>query len=383
MRLGLQKMRGELGAWRGGRWHEPLPAPARTPAPTCSARCPTTSTRASPRTCASARPAGARSPTCRVAADALPLRRPGRAAGGAARADHGGRAEAADARPAATASDAAAPRRPRSPRQPAAAAPARPAPLPWRRARCSHSALRSARSSRSASADASASRAEARAGRRWPRRQRALRSRTTATRACACATCRRRRRARLPGVAPAGWPSTRPDRRPLHRARRHGDGRRARRRRGASSRCWSPPSRAARSRRADPVIIVRRGSPAEAAAAPCTVDPWRRRSRDRHPDLLSPSGPRDGRRAARSAGVDLPGLHDADARRHALPECSRQRTQVRTLGSTRSEPRVTVALMIVCAVAFLASGSVRRPLRRRQPLDPRLRAVRPSDRRRR
>jgi membrane associated rhomboid family serine protease len=40
------------------------------------------------------------------------------------------------------------------------------------------------------------------------------------------------------------------------------------------------------------------------------------------------------------------------------PECSRQRTQVRTLGSTRSEPRVTVALMIACGVAFLASGSL-------------------------
>ncbi len=40
------------------------------------------------------------------------------------------------------------------------------------------------------------------------------------------------------------------------------------------------------------------------------------------------------------------------------PECSRQKTQVRTLGSTRSEPRVTVALVIACVVAFLASGSI-------------------------
>jgi membrane associated rhomboid family serine protease len=40
------------------------------------------------------------------------------------------------------------------------------------------------------------------------------------------------------------------------------------------------------------------------------------------------------------------------------PECSRQRTQVRSLASTRAEPRVTVAIIIACAVAFLASGSI-------------------------
>src|SRR3712207_4250038 len=40
------------------------------------------------------------------------------------------------------------------------------------------------------------------------------------------------------------------------------------------------------------------------------------------------------------------------------PECSRQKTQVRALGATRAEPRVTVALIIACVVAFLASGSL-------------------------
>jgi membrane associated rhomboid family serine protease len=39
------------------------------------------------------------------------------------------------------------------------------------------------------------------------------------------------------------------------------------------------------------------------------------------------------------------------------PECSRQKTPVRTLSSTHDEPRATVALIIACAVAFLASGS--------------------------
>jgi membrane associated rhomboid family serine protease len=38
------------------------------------------------------------------------------------------------------------------------------------------------------------------------------------------------------------------------------------------------------------------------------------------------------------------------------PECSRQKTPVRTLRSTSSEPRVTVALIIACFVAFLAEG---------------------------
>ena len=39
------------------------------------------------------------------------------------------------------------------------------------------------------------------------------------------------------------------------------------------------------------------------------------------------------------------------------PECSRQRTSVRRLESTRAEPRVTVAIIIACVVAFLAEGS--------------------------
>lgn len=37
------------------------------------------------------------------------------------------------------------------------------------------------------------------------------------------------------------------------------------------------------------------------------------------------------------------------------PECSKQRTEVRTMASTRSDPRVTVGLIIACAVLFLAT----------------------------
>jgi membrane associated rhomboid family serine protease len=39
------------------------------------------------------------------------------------------------------------------------------------------------------------------------------------------------------------------------------------------------------------------------------------------------------------------------------PECAKQRTQVHTVRSMHSYPRVTVGLIIVCAVAFLGSGS--------------------------
>src|SRR6185437_192223 len=37
-------------------------------------------------------------------------------------------------------------------------------------------------------------------------------------------------------------------------------------------------------------------------------------------------------------------------------ECSAQRTQVRTLSSTTTEPRVTIVLIIACAVLFLATN---------------------------
>ena len=39
------------------------------------------------------------------------------------------------------------------------------------------------------------------------------------------------------------------------------------------------------------------------------------------------------------------------------PECSKQKTPVQTLSSVGSDPRVTVGIIIVCAVLFLASGS--------------------------
>jgi membrane associated rhomboid family serine protease len=39
------------------------------------------------------------------------------------------------------------------------------------------------------------------------------------------------------------------------------------------------------------------------------------------------------------------------------PECSRQRTPVRTMRNVGSEPRVTVAIIALCVLAFLATGS--------------------------
>jgi membrane associated rhomboid family serine protease len=38
------------------------------------------------------------------------------------------------------------------------------------------------------------------------------------------------------------------------------------------------------------------------------------------------------------------------------PECARQRTKVQTMRSTRSDPRVTVGIIIVCVVVFLATN---------------------------
>jgi membrane associated rhomboid family serine protease len=40
------------------------------------------------------------------------------------------------------------------------------------------------------------------------------------------------------------------------------------------------------------------------------------------------------------------------------PECAKQRTKVHNMRTMRSEPRVTVAIIIVCAVALLASGNI-------------------------
>src|SRR5919206_5290584 len=39
------------------------------------------------------------------------------------------------------------------------------------------------------------------------------------------------------------------------------------------------------------------------------------------------------------------------------PECSRQRTPVRTMRNIHSEPRVTVGIIAVCVLLFLATGS--------------------------
>jgi membrane associated rhomboid family serine protease len=38
------------------------------------------------------------------------------------------------------------------------------------------------------------------------------------------------------------------------------------------------------------------------------------------------------------------------------PECARQRTKVQTMRSTRSDPRVTVGIIIVCVVVFVATN---------------------------
>ena len=38
------------------------------------------------------------------------------------------------------------------------------------------------------------------------------------------------------------------------------------------------------------------------------------------------------------------------------PECARQRTKVQTMRATRSDPRVTVAIIIVCVAVFLATN---------------------------
>jgi membrane associated rhomboid family serine protease len=38
------------------------------------------------------------------------------------------------------------------------------------------------------------------------------------------------------------------------------------------------------------------------------------------------------------------------------PECSREKTKTRSLASTRSEPRVTVFIIVACVIAFLGSG---------------------------
>src|SRR4051794_5803370 len=39
------------------------------------------------------------------------------------------------------------------------------------------------------------------------------------------------------------------------------------------------------------------------------------------------------------------------------PECAKQRTKVHNMRTMSSEPRVTVGIIIVCAVAFIAGGS--------------------------
>ena len=73
MRLGLEKMRGELGGLRGGGVMSRCAARATTPAPTCSARSERTSTRPSSAHLAAARRCRREVAELRVAAEALPL----------------------------------------------------------------------------------------------------------------------------------------------------------------------------------------------------------------------------------------------------------------------------------------------------------------------
>jgi membrane associated rhomboid family serine protease len=40
------------------------------------------------------------------------------------------------------------------------------------------------------------------------------------------------------------------------------------------------------------------------------------------------------------------------------PDCARQKTKVHNMRTMRGDPRVTIGIIIVCAVAFLASGSI-------------------------
>src|ERR671935_1197730 len=39
------------------------------------------------------------------------------------------------------------------------------------------------------------------------------------------------------------------------------------------------------------------------------------------------------------------------------PECARQRTKVRTAATVSAEPRLTMAIIAICVVLFLATGS--------------------------
>src|SRR6185436_4837513 len=39
------------------------------------------------------------------------------------------------------------------------------------------------------------------------------------------------------------------------------------------------------------------------------------------------------------------------------PECAKQKTKVRTARTMNDEPRVTIAIMIVCGIVFLGSGN--------------------------
>ena len=112
-------------------------------------------------------------------------------------------------------------------------------------------------------------------------------------------------------------------------------------------------------------ILIR---PTEQQQAP-GVFSWPRRRRYRaapaeHGHLLSPSRPRDRRLVLLLRSADLSRLHDRDTGRHALPECARQRTKVRTSESIRSLGRgrmpVTMGLIIVNVFMYLleiAGGS--------------------------
>ena len=322
----------------------------------------------SPSTCAPATSAGARSRDLRVVADVLPLTAPPVDPPPALKEPHHGRRRAR--RPScrttrAGASDATAgaarARRRRLGGSPVARR------SPWRRCGAA-----GARRGRGAAAGhgmrTAAGAASAPSARRSPSPARAARcaSRTTAT-----ARLRVREHAgaaagaRLPGVAQAaGRRGPAADRRALHRQpRRRGDRRRPGRRQGRRA----GPGHATSPRGGSPAPTGRRrssppGRPEPRPNGRCyRRDPWRQRT---WPPLLPPPRARDRRLLLELRPADLPGLHDADPGRHALPgvrapaarRCARLRRP-------RSEPSRAspMAIIVVCVVAFLAERRHRRP----------------------
>ena len=159
---------------------------------------------------------------------------------------------------------------------------------------------------------------------------------------------------RLPGVAAArgqGRARSRPTRcsAPATTARRRST---SPARSRTSSRCSSPRSpRAARRRR-------RR----DRSSSPPGIAGVERRplaSAPRMADVLPPSRPRDGRLLLELRQPDLPGLHDADAGRHALPGVLEADDEGRATcaRSTTRDRGVTIGLIAINVLVFFGMSS--------------------------